>query len=91
MQNKKIRLTESELKRADAGYVIVRRPNPDGLFTVMGLRVEEGAGIIHNPAIRTKVAGEDLRTSFTDVARDLDKFLGVGGGMSSSGRLRQKS
>ena len=82
-----MRLTVKELKRASSdGIVIVSRPNrSEGGYNVMAV-------CIHSMRIRGwqwhVESKSDIADAATSIQRDLDKFLGVGGKMSSKGRLR---
>lgn len=82
-----MKLTEKELNRASSdGFVIVSRPDKlVGGYNVMAVRVEDTVivGWPHHVPSKSDIAG-----AATSIQRDLDKFLGVGGKMSHSGRMR---
>lgn len=83
-------LNEKELKRAsEDGFVIISRPDSTkGGFNVMACRIEPGtaATVVGWPMhVDNKL---EIAEAATSIQRDLDKFIGVGGKMSSAGRLR---
>ena len=82
-----MKLTAKELKRASSdGYVIVSRPDrTNGGYNVMAVRVADSTPIGWPRHVPSKA---DIAGAATSICRDLDKFLGKGGKMSSSGRLR---
>ena len=82
-----MKLTAKELKRASSdGYVIVSRPNRvKGGYNVMAVRVADETIVGWERHVLDK---SDISDAVTSINRDLDKFLGVGGRMSSKGRMR---
>jgi hypothetical protein len=83
-----MKITAKELNRASSdGYVIVSRPDRvNGGYHVMAVRVADET-IIGWP--RHVLDKSDISDTVTSINRDLDKFLGKGGKMSSQGRLRK--
>lgn len=82
-----IKLTAKELKRVSSdGFVIISRPDATkGGYNVMAIRVEDLHVIGWPQHVDSKM---HIAGAATHVQRDLDKFLGVGGKMSSKGRMR---
>ena len=82
-----MKLTTKELKRASSdGYVIVSRPNRvKGGYNVMAVRVADETIVGWEYHVPSK---SDISGAVTSINRDLDKFMGKGGKMSSKGRLR---
>lgn len=80
-------LTAKELKRASSdGFVIVSRPDKLlGGYTVMCVRTEDVRVIGWTRHVDGK---DEIAAAATSIQRDLDKFLGIGGKMSSAGRHR---
>jgi hypothetical protein len=82
-----MKLTSKELRRASTdGFVIISRPNKlFGGYDVLCVRISDLRiiGWQHRVDGKNKIAA-----SATSIQRDLDKFLGVGGKMSASGRHR---
>ena len=82
-----MKLTEKELKRQSSdGFVIISRPNcVEGGYNVMAVRVADETIIGWTRYVLDK---SDISAAVTSINRDMDKFLGVGGRMSSKGRMR---
>ena len=82
-----MKLTAKELKRASSdGYVIVSRPNKLlGGYNVMAVRVADETIVGWERHVLDK---SDISAAVTSINRDLDKFMGKGGKMSSKGRMR---
>jgi hypothetical protein len=82
-----IKLTKKEIKRqSDDGFVIISRPAKLwGGYHVLCVRVETGMPVGWEEYVKDKA---DIARAATRIQRDLDKFLGRGGKMSSKGRLR---
>ena len=82
-----MKLTLKELNRASTdGYVIVSRPDKlRGGYNVMCVRVADVQTVGWQRHVEGK---EHIAAAATSIQRDLDKFLGIGGKMSASGRHR---
>lgn len=82
-----MRITDKERKRAsEDGYVIVVRPDRvSGGYTVSAVRIMDEVVVGWPRHVATR---EELSQTITSVCRDLNKFLGCGGQMASSGRMR---
>lgn len=82
-----MKLTLKELKRASPdGYVIVSRPDKLlGGYNVMCMRVSDVQPVGWQRHVESKA---HIASAATSIQRDLDKFLGIGGKMSASGRHR---
>ena len=83
-----MRLTEKEIKRACEGYTIVVRPCSKGGYNVFPVRVCDAQPTGWARHVDSKMG---IPQAITSICRDLDKFMGQGGKMSSSGRMRNKS
>lgn len=84
--NEIVLLTDKERARASSdGYVIVSRPAAQGGYNVFAVRVHDSNKIGWDRHVDHK---SDISAACTSINRDMDKFLGVGAKMSSSGRLR---
>ncbi len=88
---KRIRLTPSEIRRADTSYAgqgivytIIRRPQPDGKFLIAAVDINSGK-IYRSDYAEDK---DDVRRAVYEVNRWMDK-LGSGGPMSSRSRDRE--
>ena len=82
-----IKLTKKEIKRqSEDGLVIISRPAKLlGGYHVMCVRVETGMIAGWARHVPDKLA---IAAAATGIQRDLNKFLGLGGDMSSKGRMR---
>ena len=82
-----IKLTKKEIKRQSKdGLVIISRPAKLlGGYHVLCVRVETGEVAGWGRHVKDKAS---IASAATGIQRDLDKFLGLGGDMSRSGRMR---
>ena len=79
-----IRLTPKELARADEGWTIVRRPQPNGLWMVAAIDVKTGLPFGAKVPI---VGKEDTKEAVRQELRMLNK-MGLGGDMAAASRHR---
>ncbi len=84
----RILLTPKEINRAsEEGYTIAVRPQkPGGGFLVMVVRVDDGV-IRGREFVESR---NQVPAATTSLLRDMDKYQGVGGNYSYSGRHRNK-
>jgi len=88
--DKRIHLSTKEIARADKSYsgemryTIIRRPQPNGMFLVAAVNIENRKVITAEVARRM----EDCRKAVAEVNRWMDKALD-GGPMSHSSRHRR--
>ena len=82
-----MQLTQKELDRAsEDGYVIVSRPDKvNGGYIVQAVCINGSEPVGWRRHVKYN---ETIAEAATSIQRDLNKFLGIGGKMSCSGRLR---
>jgi hypothetical protein len=79
------RVTAKERSRAsEDGYMVIVRPQAQGTY---GMFVVDEDGRAQSYWLEVDDR-EELSQAATIMARDMDKFRGIGGDMSSSGRMR---
>ena len=85
---KQFHLTDKERQRAsEDDMTVIVRPQSDGTWQVFAVSVET---CLPTPYSYTVDYQSELPEATQLMCRDLDKFLGRGGKMSSSGRTRRK-
>lgn len=83
-----LHLTEKEISRADAGWTIVVRPQPDGTWMVAAVHVDTRLPFMRR--VPFVDARDEISRAVQQELRYLDKMGGMGGDMSSSSRMRQR-